>query len=106
MDNFKTIRVNIYEFKQFKACQVTAKVDYIDFRSNQLIEAFPVSSEFTFEHIYATYNGDRNACDESYVSFFDRRSVAFPSNDQMVYDAGEDLKLKLKDIINRNKFRR
>jgi hypothetical protein len=106
VDNFKTIRVNIYEFKQFKACQVTAKVDYIDFRTNQLIEAFPVASEFVFEHIYATYNGDRNACDDSYMSFFDKRSVAFPSNDQMVYDAGEDLKLKLKDIISRNRFRR
>jgi hypothetical protein len=106
VDNFKTIRVNIYEFKQFKSCQVTAKVDYIDFRTNQLIEAFPVSSEFTFEHVYATYNGDRNACDDSYMSFFDKRSVPFPSNDQMVYDAGEDLKMKLKDIISRNRFRR
>jgi hypothetical protein len=25
--------------------------------------------------------------------------VPFPSNEQMVYDTGEDLKLKLKDII-------
>ena len=38
VDNFKTIRVNIYEFKQFKSTQVTAKVDYIDFRNNQLID--------------------------------------------------------------------
>ena len=106
VDNFKTIKVNIYEFKQFKACQVTAKVDYIDFRANQLIEAFPVSSEFLFDYTYATYNGDRNACDESYMSFFDKLAVAFPSNDQMVYDAGEDLKMKLKDIISRNRFRR
>lgn len=66
VDNFKTIRVNIYEFKQFKSCQVIAKVDYIDFRNNQLIEAFPVTSEFVFEHIYANYNGDKSACDDSY----------------------------------------
>jgi hypothetical protein len=32
--------------------------------------------------------------------------VPFPSNEQMVYDSGEDLKAKLKDIIVRNKFRR
>lgn len=106
VDNFKTIRVSIYEFKQFKSCQVTAKIDYIDFKSNQLIEAFPLASEFVFEHIYATYNGDRNACDQSYLPYFDRRSVPFPSNDQMVYDSGEDLKLKLKDVITRNRFRR
>lgn len=106
IDNFKTIRVNIYEFKQFKSTQVTAKVDYIDFRSNQLIETFPLSSEFIFEHIYATYNGDKRACDDSYLTYFDKRSVPFPSNEQMVYDSGEDLKAKLKDIIVRNKFRR
>ena len=106
VDNFKTIRVNIYEFKQFKSCQVTAKVDYIDFRTNQLIEAFPISSEFIFENIYSTYNGDKNACDDSYIPYFNKRAVQFPSNDQMVYDAGEDLKSKLKDVITRNKFRR
>jgi hypothetical protein len=106
VDNFKTIRINIYEFRQFKSTQVTAKVDYIDFKTNQLIETFPLASEFVFEHIYSTYNGDRRACDDSYLPYFDKRAVAFPSNEQMVYDSGEDLKVKLKDIIVRNKFRR
>lgn len=106
VDNFKTIRINIYEFRQFKSTQVTAKVDYIDFKTNQLIDTFPLASEFVFEHIYSTYNGDRRACDESYLPYFDRRAVAFPSNEQMVYDSGEDLKAKLKDIIARNRLRR
>jgi hypothetical protein len=106
VDNFKTIRINIYEFRQFKSVQVKAKVDYLDLRTNQLIETFPLSSEFVFEHIYATYNGDKRACDDNYLTYFDKRSVPFPSNEQMVYDSGEDLKAKLKDIINRNRFRR
>jgi hypothetical protein len=105
VDNFKTIRVNIYEFNQFKACQINAKVDYVNFKNNQLLESFPLSTEFVFENIYATYKGDKRASDDSYFTNFDRRAVPFPSNDQMVYDAGEDLKLKLKDIISRNKFR-
>lgn len=106
VDNFKTISVSVYEFTQFKSCQVTAKVDYIDFRSNQLIDAFPIASEFVFDYIYANYNGDKRACEETYYPFFDRRAVPFPSNDQMVYDSGEDLKAKLKSIITNNKFRR
>jgi hypothetical protein len=106
VDNFKTIKATVYESRQFKSAQVTAKVDYIDFKTNQLIETFPLASEFIFEYIYAKYNGNRNACDESYMSYFDRRAVPFPSNEQMVYDSGEDLKAKLKDIIVRNKFRR
>lgn len=106
VDNFKTIKANIFEFRQFKSTQVVAKVDYIDFRSNQLIETFPLASEFNFEYIYAKYNGDRNACDDSYLTYFGRTAVPFPSNEQMVYDSGEDLKAKLKDILIRNKFRR
>jgi hypothetical protein len=106
VDNFKTITASVYEFRQLKSTQVTAKVDYIDFKSNQLIETFPLASEFVFEHIYAKYNGDKRACDESYYTYFDKRAVPFPSNEQMVYDSGEDLKAKLKDIIVRNKFRR
>lgn len=106
VDNLKTVRATIYEFKQYKAAQVTAKVDYIDFRTNQLIDAFPLSSEFVFEYIYANYNGDKNACDANYLQYFGRRAVPFPSNEQMVYDSGEDLKAKLKSIITRNKFRR
>lgn len=106
VDNLKTVRATIYEFKQFKSCQVTAKVDYIDFRSNQLIDTFPLSSEFVFEYIYANYNGDRNACDSDYLQYFGRRAAPFPSNEQMVYDSGEDLKSKLKSIITKNKFRK
>ncbi|UQD56871.1 hypothetical protein [Flavobacterium sp. K5-23] len=105
VDNFKTIRVSIYEFNQFKACQINAKVDYVNFKNNQLLESFPLTTEFVFENMYATYKGDKRASDDSYYSNFDRRAVPFPSNEQMVYDTGEDLKLKLKDIISRNKFR-
>ncbi|WP_445711516.1 hypothetical protein [Flavobacterium sp.] len=106
IDNFKTISVSIYEFTQFKSCQVTAKVDYIDFRNNQLIDTFPISSEFVFDYIYANYNGDKRACESDYYQFFERRAVPFPNNEQMIFDTGEDLKAKLKSIITNNKFRR
>ena len=106
VDNMKTIRVSIYEYRQFKTVQVTAKVDYIDFKTNQLIDTYPLASEYTFENIYSTYNGDRNACDQDYFRFFDRRAVQFPSNEQMVFDCGEDLKAKLKSIISGNRIRR
>lgn len=105
VDNYKTLRANVYEFRQFKSCQITAKVDFIDLKTNQLVQTFPVASEFIFENVYSTYKGNRGACDDNYLAYFDRRAVAFPNNEQMVFDTGEDLKAKLKDIIVRNKFR-
>lgn len=106
VDKFKTIKIEIYEFTQFKAAQITAKVDYIDYSNNQLIQTFPLASEFVFENIYSTYRGDKRAADETYYTYFGRKAVPFPSNEQMVFDTGEDLKLKLKEIIYRNKLRR
>ena len=105
VDDFKTVTARIYEFRQFKSCQITAKIDYFNFKSNQLLQSFPLTSEFIFENIYATYKGDRRASDDNYFSYFDRRAVLFPSSEQMVYDTGEDLKAKIKDIITRNRFR-
>ncbi len=106
VDKFKTIKISIYEFTQFKATQVTAKVDYVNNKTNQLLETFPLSSEFIFENIYSTYKGDKRAADETYYTYFGKKAVPFPSNEQMVYDTGEDLKLKLKNIITQNRVRK
>lgn len=106
VDNMKTVRIDIYEFTQFKSAQVVAKVDYVDNSSKQLISSFPLTSEFIFENIYSNFKGDKRAADEAYYQYFNNRVVPFPSNEQMVFDTGEDLKLKLKQIITRNKIRR
>ncbi|WP_299551434.1 hypothetical protein [Seonamhaeicola sp.] len=100
VDKMKTVRCAYYEFTQFKASQITGNVEYIDLRNNQLIDAFPLSSEFIFEHIYATYRGDRRALESDLIPFLERRSVPFPTEEQMIYDTGEDLKMQLKQIIN------
>ncbi len=105
VDNLQSITIRINEFRQFKSCQITARVDYIDLKTNQLLQSFPLSSEFVFENIYSNYKGDRRAADDNYYSYFDKKPVLFPTNEQMVYDTGENLKIKIKDLIVRNKFR-
>jgi len=106
VNHFKTVRISIYEFSQSKACQVTAKVDYIDFKSNQLLQTFPLGSEFIFSHVYSKYRGDKRACEETYYPNFDKRAVPFPTNEQMVADTSQDLKEKLKGILVKNKIRK
>ena len=105
VDNLRTVNASIYEFKQFKSCQITAKIDYVNYINNQLLKTFPITSEYIFENIYATYKGDRRASDDNYYSYFDRKAVVFPSTEQMIYDTGEDLKSKIKSIITQNRFR-
>ncbi|WP_298514597.1 hypothetical protein [uncultured Kordia sp.] len=106
VDKFKTIRCELYEFTQFKAAQVNGQVRFVDYRTKQLIEAFPISTEFIFEHAYADFDGDRRALDDRYRDLISVRAIPFPSNEQMIYDSGEDIKARLKAILTRNKFRR
>ncbi|HEY0092026.1 MAG TPA: hypothetical protein VGB43_06005 [Flavobacterium sp.] len=106
VDDMRLVKIKVKEVRQFKACQVTAKVDYVDLKKDQLIQTFPLASEFIFENIYAVYKGDKRALDESYYPVLDRRPIPFPIGAQMVYDTGEDLKSKLKKIISDNRFRR
>lgn len=105
VDNLRDVTVKINEYKQFKSCLIEAKVDYINWNTNQLLQSFPIRSEFIFEHVYANYKGDRKAADDNYFSNFDKRAIPFPTNEQMIYDTGEDLKNKLKEIINQNSLR-
>lgn len=106
VDKFKTISCEVYQFTQNKATQIVGNVEYHDIKRNQLINTYPISSEFIFEHSYATFNGDKRALDDPYINLITRRAVPFPSNEQMIYDTGEDLKAKIKSIITQNSFRR
>ncbi|MDB2463153.1 hypothetical protein N9W61_03535, partial [Algibacter sp.] len=69
VDNMKTVRCEYYEFRQFKSTQVTGNVEYVNLNTKQLVDAFPVTSEFIFENIYATSRGDKRALDTSLTPF-------------------------------------
>ncbi|WP_281540350.1 hypothetical protein [Maribacter aestuarii] len=104
IDNFKTVRCDFYQFTQFKSAQVTGVVNFTDLKKKQQINQYPLASEFVFEHVYANYDGDKRALDNELVSLLQLARVPFPTNEQMVYDAGEDLKGNLKTILNRQTF--
>ncbi len=105
VDNFKTVTCSFYQFTQHKSAQVTGNVRYTDLETRQQLNSYPLSSEFVFQHIYASYDGDKRALDNDLIAYLNVRAVPFPSNEQMVYDAGEDLKLRLKNILVQQKFR-
>ncbi|MBT8307189.1 MAG: hypothetical protein KJN85_09640 [Maribacter sp.] len=104
VDKFRTVQCNFYQFTQFKTAQVKGLVSFKDLESKQQLNSYPISSEFVFEHVYANYDGDKRALDNDLVSLLNLAAVPFPTNEQMVYDAGEDLKNRLKGIITRHKF--
>jgi hypothetical protein len=100
VDKIINVKADYFEFEQIKSTQIIADVIYVDLVSNQLLDTFTIDSEFIFENRYAEFRGDKRALLAEDRKILRQQRLLFPSNEQMVYDTGEDLKLKLKDIIN------
>ncbi len=98
------VRSKVHLYNQHKEAQVQAVTEIIDNRTGQRVDNFPLQSKFVFDYTYATQQGDKRAIRQEIIEFLDKRPVPFPSNEQMVYDAAQDIKMKFKDILNSAKF--
>jgi hypothetical protein len=105
VDNLVNVRCEFYQFTQFKSARVVGQVKFVDLYSNQIVQVYPIESQFVFEHIYGRFDGDKRALEESLLDLLVLKATVFPTNEQMVYDTGTDLKNQLKAIITRNKLR-
>lgn len=105
VDKMRTVTCKFFQFTQSKSAQIGAKVSFTDLRNGQEINAYPLSSQFIFEHIFANFQGDKRALEDDLLVYLNAREVPFPSNEQMVYDAGEDLKARLKGIVSKHQFK-
>ncbi|GGG46696.1 hypothetical protein GCM10011414_15450 [Croceivirga lutea] len=106
VDKFKKVRCDFYQFTQFKTAQLGAKITLTDLKTQQEVNTFPISSEFVFEHIYAKHSGDKRALENDLIELLNLAAIQFPSNEQMVYDAGEDLKTRLATLLQQNQINR
>ncbi|MDT0557563.1 hypothetical protein RM697_02810 [Ichthyenterobacterium sp. W332] len=104
VDKIITAKARLFKFNQHKATQVIARVVYEDLKTNQVLERFPIDSQFIFENRYATVRGDRRALQQIDRKLIRQRPIRFPSNEQMVFDTGEDIKRQLKQILNSYSF--
>jgi hypothetical protein len=100
VDRIINIRAQFVEIEQFKSTQIVGKVVYTDLNTNAILNVFTIDSEFIFRNSYARVRGDRRALKQRDRKLLDHRRIPFPSNAEMVLDTGEDLKNKLKNIIN------
>ncbi len=105
-DRYVTAKCVVYQTNQHKECHMAGKVEFIDLQTGKLFEHFPLNSSFVFDNNYGDFEGDKDALDESTLDIVGGRRLRFPSNEQMIYDTGQDLKKKLRKIIQRQDFSR
>ncbi|MBR9913993.1 MAG: hypothetical protein GYB32_04055 [Algicola sp.] len=106
IDKIVNVKARLFEFEQQKSSQILAEVVYSDLINQQVLERFPIDSGYEFLNLFATYRGDKRALTREDLDIINNRRVGFPSNEQMVFDTGEDLKIRLKKIISSYRMNR
>ena len=104
IDVFKDVTARLTVTEQTKSVFVGGDVIYRDLNGGRDIDRFPLSSEFIFENIFAKYRGDKRALTTEDKNLIRYDFIHFPSNEQMVYDAGTDIKARLSEILKQNSF--
>ena len=101
-DKYLTISARVMMITQSKSAAIGADVVYTNIKTNREVNRLPIASVFVFENVFAKYTGDKRALTIQDKRFLQNNFIDFPSNEQMVYDTGEDLKSRLKEIIKNN----
>ncbi|NQX85526.1 MAG: hypothetical protein HRT67_06425 [Flavobacteriaceae bacterium] len=100
IDKITTIKAEFFKVQQIKSTRVFSKVEFFDTQTHTRIDTFPIESEFVFENHYATFRGDRRALKDKDKDLLNNKALLFPSNEQMAFETGEDIKQQLKEIIS------
>lgn len=105
VNNYVKVSGILYKSIQQKSVAVEARVIYRDFKLGQNINTFPLGSEFVFENVFGSFQGDARVLNDDEKRIIRNAGVPFPSNERMLIDAGEEIKQNLRNIIYRNRIR-
>ena len=102
VDVYKTVSAMMRITQQSKAAYVEGNVVYRDLVNRRDLNSFPLATEFIFENAFASFMGDERALSPDDETLVDNAFIPFPPNGQMLLDAGQDIKGRLKTILNDN----
>lgn len=105
IEKFIKVKGTLLKTIQSKSLALQGEVDYLDLERSRLLKSFPLATEFVFENVFASYEGDQRLLTSEDKQLLKNRFVPFPSNEQMLMDASEDIKSRLGPILKRNKLR-
>jgi len=100
-DNYLTVRCEFTEHHQYKAAHIGANLYLTQLNNKRTLREEPLEAEIIFENHYATIRGDRRALESNHLNLMNAGPLPFPTNEQMIYDAGEQLKSKIVYSVKR-----
>ncbi len=100
---YKTVICVVKEVEQRKVAHIEGTVDYFDNRSKQLVGTFPVAADGIFQHKFASAEGQVDILNGDIRGRMNNQLVPFPSDFELLAQAGNTLRPLVKNIINERK---
>lgn len=98
------VKGKLNQIIQNKSVAVVGQVHYFDLQRNQRVNSYPLQSEFIFENIFATFQGNDKVLNNDELAIIKNKFIPFPSNEQMLFDASNDIKSRFSAILKRYKL--
>jgi len=98
IDKIVEISGKTKEYSQSKSAKVIAEVRYYD-NKNNLIEKFPLESEFWFRNIFLEFTGDKRVLNRKDKRLLKGGFLPFPPDDILLFNNSENIKQKLIKIL-------
>lgn len=105
IEHYITAKGTMYKTIQSKSLALQGKVDYLDLHKEQLLNSYPLETEFVFENVFARFKGDERLLSKEDKQLLNNHFVPFPSNEQLLIDASADIKSRLTPILKQSHFR-
>lgn len=102
-DKIVKVVCNVIETQQRKSARISGSMDYINNRTGQLIKTDPITADAVFEHYAALAIGDQRALKKETKAKIGKLPAPFPSDPDLLINAGETLKDIAKNILQTNK---
>lgn len=104
VDRYVKVRGRFEEIRRVKEAAITARYYLVDNQKQQPLESMDLISQFVFSDSAGKFTGDKRVLERSYLDMLSHRLAFFPSNEQMIFDCGQDLKRKFKNQIIKMKI--
>ncbi len=99
----KTISCVIKEVRQFKQATMDGVLEYYSTNSNMLIKTMPIKADGVFENTFAIAVGDLSALTKDSKLKLDRKPMPFPTNAELMLQAGATFKTVLHKAMTDNR---
>lgn len=99
---YKTISCKVTETVQYKSCRLQGELIFINNNENKTIKKTGLNSEWIFQNSYITVFGDLSALSTKTQEKLGNSYIVFPSENEMIFNAGIGFNNSIKETINRN----